>query len=111
MCTLLVERADAQSDNALTDFRRRLLFPAWLPIRVQIKSANVFSVLRNRRNPNHRKNAVTAMLTSRLGKYSSLWPRRIHHRNPSITPTIGLSEYNKRHCPGTTLELKPTGDT
>src|SRR6516165_1715185 len=35
----------------------------------------------------------------------------MHQRNPSMTPTIGLREYSKRHCSGTTLELKPTGDT
>ena len=43
--------------------------------------------------------------------YRSLCPRSMHHRKPSITPTMGLSEYNNRHCSGTTLELNPTGDT
>src|SRR5262249_28835942 len=28
----------------------------------------------------------------------SLCPLRMDHRNPSITPTMGFSEYNKRHC-------------
>ena len=46
-----------------------------------------------------------------LARYSSLCPRSMHHRNPSITPTMGLSEYSNRHCSGTTLELNPTGDT
>src|ERR1700730_2393585 len=50
------------------------------------------------------------MLTNRPGRYKSLCPRRMHHRNPSMTPTIGLSEYNNRYCSGTTLELNPTGD-
>ena len=51
------------------------------------------------------------MLTNRPGRYKSLCPRRMHHRNPSMTPTITLSEYNYHKCSGTTLELNPTGDT
>lgn len=34
-----------------------------------------------------------------------------HHLNPSITPTIGLREYNILHLSVTTILLKPTGLT
>ena len=34
-----------------------------------------------------------------------------HHLKPSITPTIGLSEYNILHLSVTTTLLKPTGLT
>ena len=34
----------------------------------------------------------------------------IAQRKPSMTETIGLREYSNRHCSGTMLLLKPTGD-
>ena len=45
-----------------------------------------------------------------LGGYTLKSPPRMHHRNPSITATIGFSEYNSLYCSGTTLVTKPTGE-
>src|SRR5579862_2385010 len=45
-----------------------------------------------------------------LGQYNRVSPRIRLHRNPSMIPTTGLSEYRSRHFCGTTELLKPTGD-
>jgi hypothetical protein len=58
----------------------------------QIRSAKLLSVLRNRWIPNHRKKQATITLTARSDRWSALWPPRMHQRNPSMTPTIGLRE-------------------
>ena len=44
------------------------------------------------------------------GRKILLSPPVIDQRNPSITPTIGLIEYNNLHFSGILLLLKPTGD-
>ena len=51
------------------------------------------------------------MLAANPGQYIRLSPPSRHQRNPSMTPTMGLSEYKRRQFAGTTLELKPTGET
>ena len=55
--------------------------------------------------------ATTQRLRANPGRYSWAWPPSRHQRKPSITPTIGLSEYIRRHWSGTIAELNPTGDT
>src|SRR5262249_30646151 len=77
----------------------------------QSKSAKLFSIFRNCRMPSHRKKAATLTPSHRPGRYSWLCPPSRHQRNPSMTATIGLREYSRRHCSGMMLELKPTGDT
>ena len=97
-----LRRTGAQSDSVWTDFRRRSRYPTSRHDH-QIRSAKLFSIFRNWRTPNHRKKAVTGNASHKPGMYNSPCPRRMHHRKPSITPTIGLSEYNNRHRSGTTL--------
>ena len=55
-----------------------------------MRSANVFSILRNRLIPNQRKNATAAMLRTKPGQYRGLPVPRMHQRKPSITPAMGF---------------------
>src|SRR5204863_3622973 len=77
----------------------------------QITSAKTRSVLRKCQSP------VPKRMTTRIGEMqttrqsSAASPRRRHQRKPSITPTMGFKEYNKRHFSGTMPLLKPTGET
>lgn len=72
-------------------------------------SANVFSVFRKYHIPRKVKNKITATDIKNPGQYIFSDPK-IHHLNPSITATIGLSEYTKRHLSGIMELLNPTGE-
>src|ERR1700761_4589381 len=60
--------------------------------------------------PKHRNNPVAPILQQNPGKYRPPSPARMHHRNPSMMPTTGLSEYSQRHSWGMMLELNATGE-
>jgi hypothetical protein len=44
------------------------------------------------------------------GIYKKVFPFKTAHLKPSMTPTIGLMEYNSRSFTGTTELLNPTGE-
>lgn len=58
----------------------------------QMTSAKVRSILRKYHTPPTSKIDITAILRSNPGRKSGEAPPETDQRNPSITPTIGLSE-------------------
>src|SRR5665647_229142 len=74
-------------------------------------SAKDFSIFLKYRIPKMRRKIINPIESIIPGKYIWVLPPKIHQRNPSIIPTIGFIEYNSLHFSGTTLLLKPTGDT
>ena len=73
-------------------------------------SANVRSVLRKYQMPVARTRAAVMRERVRLCCGKGVLPPEIDQRNPSMTPTMGLSEYKVRHFSGTIELLKPTGE-
>ena len=59
-----------------------------------MRSANDFSVFLKYQIPNHKKMSVTPIDKKKPGQY--MGSPIIQQRNPSITPTMGLSENQKR---------------
>ena len=55
-----------------------------------MRSANDFSVFLKYQIPNHKKKSMTPSDKKKPGQY--MGSPIIHQRNPSITPTMGLSE-------------------
>ena len=47
--------------------------------------------------------------TEKIKVFQFIASPNIHHRNPSITPTIGFIEYNNFHFSEIKLLLNPTG--
>src|SRR5262245_35816205 len=77
---------------------------------VQITSANCRSERRKYHVPATPMAVVDRTEATRLGHQRAGSPRSSDHRNPSITPTIGLSEYTSRQSAGTAAVAKPTGE-
>jgi hypothetical protein len=73
-------------------------------------SANVFSVLLKYQIPKKRRRKVNPIERIIPVTYILLWPPKMHHRKPSITPTIGFNEYNNLNLSDMLLLLKPTGE-
>src|SRR4051794_40935847 len=73
-------------------------------------SAKVLSVRRKYSKPVHSSNTTTARLSQNPSIPTALSPPNKHHRNPSMTPTIGFSAYQVRHSAGTAADENPTGD-
>jgi len=60
--------------------------------------------------PNTKNKTVIAIDKRNPGTYIGLELPMIAHLNPSITPTMGFTEYNSLHFSGITLLLNPTGE-
>jgi len=60
--------------------------------------------------PKYKKIKDTKMDKMNPGGYIFVLPPKIAQRKPSITPTIGFKEYNKRHLSGIVSLLNPTGE-
>ena len=73
-------------------------------------SANFFSVFLKYITPVMKISAVMARDTAKAGTLIFITSPITAHLKPSMTPTIGLSEYKNINFSGTISLLKPTGE-